>query len=178
MIQLYSLMWILAAFAGVLGFLRGWNREIIATAGIALAMFTLFQLDPLLRGTALLFLERDQAALVQIILFLVIVFLAYRNRSYVRETRRSNRDDRISAGILGGLLGLVNGYLIGGALWYFIDVNEYPFYPLIMMPAGNTPSADSIQAIPLVIMSGGASGSGDALIIVAGVLFLLVLAVL
>ncbi|HRF99456.1 MAG TPA: hypothetical protein PLZ51_29785, partial [Aggregatilineales bacterium] len=69
MIQLYSLMWILAAYCGVLGFLRGWNREVIATAGIALSMFILFQLDPLLRGTALLFLERDQAALLQIVIF-------------------------------------------------------------------------------------------------------------
>ncbi|MDZ4670641.1 MAG: CvpA family protein [Phototrophicales bacterium] len=178
MIQFYSLMWILAAFCGALGFLRGWNREVIATAGIALSMFILFQLDALLRGTALLFLERDQAALFQIVIFLIIVFMAYRNRSMARDTRRSNRDDRISAGILGALLGVVNGYLIGGALWYFVDINEYPFYPMIMMPTANSPSAEAIQAIPLVIMSGGASGSGDALIIVVVVLFVLVLAVL
>lgn len=178
MIQLYSLMWILAAFGAVLGFLRGWNKEVIATAGIALSMFVLFQIDALFRGTALLFLERDQAALVQIVTFLVIVFMSYRNRSLARDARRSNRDDRISAGILGGILGLVNGYLIGGALWYFLDINEYPFYPMIMMPGGNTPSAQAIDSIPLVIMSGGASGSGDALIIVVVVLFVLVLAVL
>lgn len=178
MIQLYSLMWILAAFGAVLGFLRGWNKEVIATAGIALSMFILFQIDALFRGTALLFLERDQAALVQIVTFLVIVFLAYRNRSLARDTRRTNRDDRISAGILGGILGLVNGYLIGGALWYFLDINEYPFYPMIMTPGANTPSAQAIDAIPLVIMSGGASGSGDALVIVVVILFVLVLAVL
>jgi hypothetical protein len=178
MIQLYSLMWILAAYCGVLGFLRGWNREVIATAGIALSMFILFQLDPLLRGTALLFLERDQAALLQIVIFLIIVFMAYRNRSLARDPRRSNRDDRITAGILGGILGVVNGYLIGGALWYFIDINEYPFYPMVMMPTAGSPSAEAIQAIPLVIMSGGASGTGDALILVVVVLFVLVLAVI
>ncbi|MDX2078735.1 MAG: CvpA family protein [bacterium] len=178
MIQLYSLMWILAAYCGVLGFLRGWNREVIATAGIALSMFILFQLDPLLRGTALLFLERDQAALFQIVIFLIIVFMAYRNRSLARDTRRSNRDDRITAGILGGILGVVNGYLIGGALWYFIDINEYPFYPMVMMPTAGSPSAEAIQAIPLVIMSGGASGTGDALILLVVILFVLVLAVI
>jgi len=178
MIQLYSLMWILAAYCGVLGFLRGWNREVIATAGIALSMFILFQLDPLLRGTALLFLERDQAALLQIVIFLIIVFMAYRNRSLARDPRRSNRDDRITAGILGGILGVVNGYLIGGALWYFIDINEYPFYPMVMMPTAGSPSAEAIQAIPLVIMSGGASGTGDALILVVVILFVLVLAVI
>lgn len=178
MIQLYSLMWILAAFCAVLGFLRGWNKEVVATAGIALSMFILFQVDALFRGTALLFLERDQAALVQIVTFLVIVFMAYRNRSLTRDTRRTSRDDRISAGILGGILGLVNGYLIGGALWYFLDINEYPFYPMIMLPGANSPSAQAIDAIPLVIMSGGASGSGDALLIVVVILFVLVLAVL
>jgi uncharacterized membrane protein required for colicin V production len=47
MVQLYSLMWILAVFFAVLGFLRGWNREVIGTAGMVLGMFALFQVDAL-----------------------------------------------------------------------------------------------------------------------------------
>ncbi len=50
MIQFVSLLWILALFWAVFGFLRGWYREIIVTAGIIVAMFILVQADFLLRG--------------------------------------------------------------------------------------------------------------------------------
>lgn len=175
MVQLYSLMWILAIFFGVIGLMRGWNREIIALAGILLGMFALFQLDGLLRGVLLLGFPRNQAFLIQIGVFLVIVFFSYQNRTFVPD--RPIKLDRQES-ILGGLVGFVNGYVIGGTLWYFIDINEYPFAPHIVAPGVGSPSAERIGQIPLVMLSGGVSGSGDLLMVAAIVLFLLVLVVL
>ncbi|PJF21271.1 MAG: hypothetical protein CUN56_11955, partial [Phototrophicales bacterium] len=84
----------------------------------------------------------------------------------------------IQTGILGGVIGAINGYLIGGAIWYFVDINEYPFYPLIVAPSPGSPSANSVGSIPIVLLSGGATGTGDFLIVGVFVLFLLVLFVL
>jgi uncharacterized membrane protein (GlpM family) len=175
MIQLYSLMWILAAFGAFIGFLRGWNREIIATAGILLGSFALFQFDALLRGTLLLSFPRDQAFFIQGMLFLIIVYFAYQNRVFEIEDRS---EGSIQSGILGGIVGIVNGYLVGGSLWYFMDVNEYPFAPFITAPTADSISAETIGAIPLVILNGGTAGSGDLFIIGVIVVFLLVLVVL
>ena len=35
-------MWTMALFFAFIGFLRGWNRELVATAGIILGLFALF----------------------------------------------------------------------------------------------------------------------------------------
>lgn len=175
MIQLFSLMWILAIFFGMIGFMRGWNREIIALAGILLGMFALFQLDALIRGVLLLGFPRNQAFLIQIGIFLVIVFFSYQNRTFVSD-RQVKLDTQ--EGILGAFVGFVNGYVIGGSLWYFIDINEYPFAPHIIAPAINSPSAERIGYMPLVMLSGGVGGSGDLLLVAVIVLFLLVLVVL
>jgi hypothetical protein len=175
MVQLYSLMWILAVFFAVVGFLRGWNREVVATAGIFLGMFLLFQFDPILRGTLLLSFPRSQAFAIQIAIFLIVVYFAYQNRTFVRE-RRSELN--FQEGLLGGLVGAVNGYLVGGAIWYFMDINEYPLSPYIVAPGPNSPSAEFISRMPLTILSGGVGGSGDLLAVAVIFLFLLVLIVL
>lgn len=176
MVQLYSLMWILAALFGVMGLIRGWSREVIATAGIVLGMFGLFQFDAILRGTVLLSFPTDQVFFIQVLIFIVIVFFAYRNRMFIPEGRTSELG--IQNSLLGGLVGCFNGYLIGGTLWYFMDINEYPLAPYILAPAANSPSAQNIGSMPMVLLGGGVGGSAELLPIAVIALFLLVLIVL
>jgi len=173
MIQLSSLMWILAFFFAVIGFVRGWNREIVALAGIALSMFALFQFDALIRGTLLLSFSFTQTFLIQSAIFFTVVFVAYRNKSFA-PTRRVHTN-RFQTGLLGGIVGFFNGYLIGGTLWYFLDINEYPLAPYILAPGANSPAAHSLSSIPVVILNGGLGGSGEMLIVGMIVLFLMVL---
>lgn len=175
MVQLYSLMWVLGTFFAVIGFMRGWNREIIATAGIFLGLFTLFQFDSLIRGTILLTFPSDQVFFIQVAIFLIIVFFSYQTRSF-GVTRPGGVG--FQAGLLGGMVGFFNGYLIGGTLWYFMDINEYPLAPYILAPAANSPSAQNLGTMPLLILSGGAGGGGEFLIIAVIFLFLLVLVVI
>lgn len=176
MVQLYSLMWILAAFGALIGFLRGWNRELVATAGILLGTFALFQLDSILRGTLLLSFPPAQAFAIQILIFFVIVYLAYQNSFF--ETGDDRDQTQFQTSILGTMVGAINGYLLGGAIWYFMDINEYPLYPAIVAPGPASPSAENLNMIPIVILSGGTSGGGELLLIGLFVLFLLVLAIL
>jgi hypothetical protein len=160
MIQLSSLMWAVAIFFGLIGFMRGWNREVVATAGIVLGGFLIFQFDSLLRGM-LASVSRDQMFLVETGIFLSFVFIAYRTRSFV-ITRGAGRGD-LQTNVLGALVGLINGYLIMGTLWYFLDINEYPLAPLVIAPGPGSPSDQARELLPLVILSGGISGSGDLL---------------
>jgi hypothetical protein len=173
MIQLYSLMWVIAVFAAVIGFLRGWNREVIVTAGVVLAMFMLFQFDSLIRGTVLVGLGRDQVFFIQAGLFMLIVYFAYRTRSFSDNPARSRPGMQES--ILGAFVGFANGYLIGGMLWYFLDINEYPFPNLFTAPPPGSPSVQALSTIPMVVASGGVTGTGDFLAVVVIGLFLLVI---
>ena len=156
--------------------MRGWSKELIATAGIILGLFALFQFDSILRGSILRGVALDQVFIIQSLVFIVIVFFAYQTRALGRGTRdgRSN----LQEGVLGALVGGLNGYLIWGSLWYFMDINSYPLAPAIVAPSANSSSAIAINYLPLVILGGGAEGSGDLLAVAVIVLFLFVLVVI
>lgn len=173
MIQLYSLMWVFALFFAFLGYLRGWNQELVSTGGILFALFAILQLDGYMRGLLFFSLPRDQLFLVQALLFLGVVILMYRAREVRGQARRATNN--WGSAMLGGIVGFINGYLVGGSLWYLLDINEYPLTQFVIAPALNSPSGQNINWIPLVLIGGGASGTGDILAVaVIAMLFFIV----
>lgn len=171
MLELYSMVWMVAVLNAILGFLRGWRREIIVTAGVVLGMFVLFQFDVLLRGVFLASMGRDQNFILQMLIFALIVYFAYRARFGLSDRAREG----LAAGILGSVMGFINGYMIGGMIWYFLDINEYPFSGFITAPAPGSASAEAIQILPMVVMSGGVNGSGDFLTIASIAVIMMVI---
>lgn len=181
MIQLSALMWTMASFFAIIGYLRGWNREIISTAGIVLGLFALFQFDTLLRGVLLANVPRDQVFFVQVVFFIIIVYFAYQERAIIGGGNRRRGDDGrddLQNKVLGGILGFVNGYLIWGSLWYFLDINEYPLAPLVIAPSPGSPSDQARNILPLVLLGGGPGGNGDLLAVAVIVLFVFVLIII
>jgi hypothetical protein len=181
-VSLYSMLWVMAIFFGVIGVIRGLRREIVSFGGIVLATFALFQFDVLLRGVFLASIPRDQAFFVQAGLFCVVVYFAYQSRSFSGPYETGSgvpRGNRFQDAILGGLMGALNGYLIWGAIWYFLDINDYPFSPLITAPAANSISAQALNAIPLVLIGNATGGGGSqVLTVIVVILFVIVLVVM
>ena len=105
MIEIYSMTWIFIIFFAIIGMIRGWNKEIIALAGIILATFALFQFDSLLRGVLLASVPFDQTFFVQVGLFGAIVYFAYHTRGPNVAQERGPRRNRFQDAILGGLRG-------------------------------------------------------------------------
>lgn len=176
MIELAALLWVMAIFFAIIGFLRGWTKEVVSTAGIILGLFALFQFDTLIRGTLLANVSRDQVFLVQAGLFIVVVYFAYQTRAVFGSERRGpGGRDALQESVLGGFLGFLNGYLIWGSIWYFLDINEYPLAPYVVAPAIGSPSDSARSLLPLVVLGGGINGSGDLLAVAVIVLFLIVL---
>lgn len=183
MVQLYSLMWIFAIVFTFVGFLRGWNQELIATGGLLLAMFAILQFDGVMRGLLFFTLPRDQVFMIELAVLLLITGAVYQSRE-VREVRSGSRttarraDRNLGASILGALVGFVNGYMLGGAIWYLLDINEYPLQQFISAPLVNSPSAQNVGWIPLVLIGGGASGTGDLLAVIVIVMLFIIFVVL
>ncbi|XWX02703.1 hypothetical protein VZO05_09295 [Aggregatilineales bacterium SYSU G02658] len=176
MVELYSMMWIFALAFGIIGFLRGWNQELVATGGLLLAMFAILQFDNATRGLLFFTLPREQIFLIELAILLFITFTVYQNRELrgVQARARNN----LGAGVLGAVVGFLNGYLLGGGIWYLLDINEYPFQQFITAPAVNSPSAQNINTIPLVLVGGGASGTGDLLAVIVIVMLFIVFVLL
>lgn len=179
MIQLATVMWALAIFFAINGWSRGWNKELISTAGIILGLFALFQFDDLLRGQLLLNTTPATTFFVQSAIFVVIVFFAYQTRALIGDdaTRRrggSEGRDSLQESVLGAVLGFINGWLVWGSLWYFMDINLYPIQGIVQPTAGSL-SDQTRQLLPLVLLGGGPQGPGDLLAVAVILLFLIVL---
>ncbi len=174
MIQLSVIMWTFSMFFAFIGFQRGWNKEIIATSGIILALFALHQFDTFLREILLGNLSAEQRFLLQTLFFVIVIYFAYQTRAVIGGRGGDGRDS-LQESVLGGIIGFVNGYLVWGSIWYFLDINGYPAGLNVIPP---TNQAEVVQMLPLYLLAGGPQGPGDLLSLIVIVLFLIVLIVI
>lgn len=181
MIQLSALLWASAIVFSVIGYMRGLSKELISLSGIILALFALFQFDNLLRAVLLANVPRQQQFIIQVIIFLAIVFFAYQTRALGKRTvtppgaQAADGRDNLQSTVLGALVGFLNGYLIWGSIWYFMDINAYPLSPFIAAPPQGSPSAETIGNLPLYVLAGGPGGDGNLLAFIVIILFIVVL---
>jgi len=175
MIQLVGVMWVMAIFFGIIGFLRGINKEVISMSGVILALFGLFQFDPYIRGTLLVNVPPAQIFLFQAVIFIVVVFFAYQTRALGLADNDGDGRDDLQTSVLGAILGFINGYLIWGSLWSFMEATNYPLAPYISAPQPGTSSASFVENLPLAVLGGN---DGNLLAAAVIVLFLIVLIVI
>lgn len=181
MVELALIVYMLTAFFAYVGWMRRWKKELISLAGIALAIFALDEFRPFLTGTLLENLPSGQQYYILSIMFLAIVFFAYQTRGF----REEGNADVLQQKALGGLVGALNGYLISGTLWYFLDISyrealtqglataQYPLAPLVTLPPENTTSFAMINNLPQYVLTSGGDGSLLTLLVI--VLFVIVL---
>jgi len=174
MIQLSSFLWISVIMFAFVGYTRGWTKEVIATAGIVLALFAIKQfetllIDPLTDG------KQVSKFYLLTTLLLILAFFAYQTppERLSRGTRTFSPRTGMQEGILGALVGALNGYLLIGSLWWYMDNLEYPLNPYIMPVAPDSPSARVVDALPLSWLLGG-DGSLLSLLMVGLFIFVIV----
>ncbi len=174
MIQLSTFLWSMIAMFGAIGFLRGWTKEIVATAGIILALFASWQfsailIQPLTQGAS-----PEQIFYLYTGLLLLITFFAYQTpgtAARLSEGRMwSSRREGLQERLLGTVIGAVNGYLVFGSIWYYLDVTQYPFAPFITAPQPGSASAALVGSLPLIFLV-----QGNLLTVLVIVLFLFVI---
>lgn len=176
MMQISSFLWAMIALFALMGFMRGSTKEIVALAGIVLALFILEQFrgvvfSPIMGGFPL-----AQQFYVYAGVLVFITFFAYETPERlpgVRDGKANKGVARLQEGLLGALIGGFNAYLLFGALWYYMDNLGYPLSPSIMAPALDSASATMVQQLPLVWLL-----EGNLLTLLVIVLFLFVIIVL
>ncbi len=166
MIELSAVFWFLVALFGVIGLMRGWVREIQATAAAVLSMFIIEQISPwvwtvlvertpaeMLAGDPLGTLRR--LVMLKAAILMIVAFFGYQGPMLVHFASagraKSNRPrESVQEGLLGLLVGLLNGYIIIGALWWYVHVAQYPF-DWIISPLNfpDSASANMIATLPL-----------------------------
>jgi len=173
MIQLATVYWFLIVLFAVIGFLRGWTREIVSTAGIILALFATWQFDgallkPLTKGAT-----EQQIFYLYAGILAIIAFFSYQTPSVaarLSEGRYWARREGLQERLLGLVIGGINGYLLFGSVWYYLDVTRYPFPPFIVAPAPGSASYAMVESLPLIFLV-----NSQLLTILVVVLFLFVI---
>lgn len=168
------MFWLMVAFFALIGALRGWTREVIATSGLVLSLFALNQFGPFLinllgltgeiltnaAGEAVPVARRQFYLLAAIHLF--ITFFSYQGPAFAgrRLADRLRVRDNIQDKLLGALIGGMNGYLIVGTLWAFLEYQiispgnwqrlaagiNYPFDPAVIARPGLDSAAAALVA--------------------------------
>ncbi|MDY6846805.1 MAG: hypothetical protein SVP52_06680 [Chloroflexota bacterium] len=127
MISLQVLFWMYVVLFALIGAMRGWAKEILVSAGVVVALFVVTVIEnyiPFVRDS----LNLQSTFWVRMGILGVLTFFGYHGPNMRRfiESGRFVRD-RFEDILLGGFLGAINGYLIFGSAWFFLQEAGYPF---------------------------------------------------
>ena len=161
MMQLWVFLALMIGMFAAIGFMRGYAKELVATAGLVLALFTLKQfelllIDPLTGG------KQASKFYLQATILLAMAFFSYQTptKTFGNVQERNSFQD----GVLGLLVGAFNGYLLFGSLWWYMDTLEYPFSPNIIAPLD--PASTSAKMVDILPLTWMLSGDGSVLSVI------------
>ncbi len=153
MVPLNTVFWGMVFFFGMIGAMRGWAKEIMVTFGILLALFVqqvvgqyvlgpqnpylpmLLDAPPDILAPAVY--DKTQFTICTIVLF-VLTFFGYAGPTLAGRVGASMARERLQDGLLGFFIGLLNGYMLFGTLWFYMDKNQYAFGGIIPPVDGST----------------------------------------
>lgn len=177
MLSLTTAFWTLVILFAFVGMMRGWTKEIVVTASVVLALFTINQLmSPLFafigwdnNVTPPPEIRRWQFYIMSL-LILTLAFVGYQGPTIARSRvgERLTRRDDLQDKLLGFFVGALNGWLVVGSVWSFLEYKivsannwvrytpdvGYPFDPTrIVRPAPELATIIDNLPIPFLTQS-------------------------
>jgi hypothetical protein len=135
MVPLNTVFWGLVIIFGLIGALRGWAKEIIVSFTVLLAMFIQQVFGDILgsSGGAVYLppLLPPQASYskvqfwVCVGLLLMLTFFGYAGPTLATRAGAKIAREHLQDALLGFFLGLLNGYLIFGMVWFYLHSSNY-----------------------------------------------------
>lgn len=183
MINLFLLFVLLMSMFAMVGYMRGWQKEVITLSGLVagIALLQMFSYDIL---NFFGFTAQDVATPEQQVdvrraqvylqsgFFILVAFFSYQVVARLALQAVSGRlGDRLRTGlerrVIGLIVGVINGYIVVGGLWGFLEYLPvpdgyeqipagipYPFNPeVIIRPVVETVAFTFTQYLPQGILS-------------------------
>jgi uncharacterized membrane protein required for colicin V production len=191
MISIHIVFWLMVLFFAIIGYIRGWQKEVIAATGLVASIAALQQfgyliinlMTPLvgiftMRGTqgALNpFAAQQHQFWVQAIFHTMLAFFSFQMVARLADmpTAGGRLGPRIRGAlekrIIGAAIGALNGYLLVGTLWGFLEYalspigyvrlppgQPYPFDPNVIIRPDVASSAMVVaEWLPMGVLSPG-----------------------
>ncbi len=128
MIPINVVFWSMVILFGCIGAMRGWAKELLVTFSVLVALFimTIIQLFGPIKN-AIGALKGPVAFWVPTFILFLLVFAGYQTPMLARFASGKFVREKFSDAFLGFFIGMINGYLIFGSLWFFMKEAGYPF---------------------------------------------------
>jgi hypothetical protein len=145
MASLSFVFFFLIGIFALIGSLRGWAKEILVTFSVILAIFIVFILQGIVPGLMNSLTPAGTAAFfwLRAGILAVLVFFGYQTPSLPKIGGQRFARERLQDVLLGLFLGALNGFLVAGALWYYMKEAGYPFPTMIRPPVQGDPFTDA-----------------------------------
>jgi len=148
MVSLSFFFFFMIAIFALIGSLRGWAKEMMVTFSIVLSIFVISILDALAPGIMAGFTQSG-AFYLRAAVLAVLVFFGYQTPNLPKIGGARFARERLQDVLLGLFLGAINGFLIAGTLWYFLDKQGYPFPQYFIPPVeGDSFSGAAFRLLP------------------------------
>jgi len=145
-ISLVVVFWLFVVVLALVGGMRGWARELLVTSALVLGLFLIAILETYIgpfRDSMAVQTPGTQVT-VRAGLLILLSFFGYQTPN-LRALQPKLARERVEEILLGLLLGLLNGYLLIGSIWYYLNQAGYPT-TLITGPEAGSALAAQIAA--------------------------------
>ncbi len=147
MVSLIVVFGMFVVLFGLIGGMRGWAKELLVTSAVVLGLF----LNAILES----YISPYKAAMesqpglnqfaIRAGLLILLAFFGYQSPN-IRALQQKLARERLEEILLGLCLGLLNGYLLIGSIWFYLHKAGYPT-ALIAAPAEGSDLASEIANI-------------------------------
>ncbi len=149
MISLNFTFWLLVSIFGLIGIFRGWAKELLVSFSVILALAFSRLLERYVPVVNTLPADGISMFWVRIIIMLVLVFFGYQSVALPRFASKAARE-KLQDSLLGFVLGALNGYLVIGSVWFYLDQAYYPFTYITAPVPGTTMGDAALELIPML----------------------------
>lgn len=139
MVSLLVVFYLFVILFAIIGAMRGWAKELLVSFSVILGLFLIFVLEGL--GPTVRIAIEDGSKLqfwIRIVIVGVLVFFGYQSPNLSRLAG-SVRREKISDSLLGFFLGAINGFLVIGTFWYYMDHAGYENFRYFSAPSNVDP---------------------------------------
>jgi len=137
MISLTVLFGVLVILFAVIGAMRGWAKELLVTSAVVLGLFMNSILENYVVSyqAALVTQPVSSGFVIRSLMLILLAFFGYQTPN-IRALQPKLVRERLEEVVLGLFMGLLNGYLLIGSLWYYLDSAGYGITKLVIAPEG------------------------------------------
>ena len=133
MVSLVYIFWMYVILFAIIGAMRGWAKELLVSFSVILAL----ALNYLLRKYVQMIINLPGADTsyfwIRTWITIALVFFGYQTVATIGALSGKARKEKLQDALFGGVMGALNGYLVVGTLWAYLDEAGYPF-PIFSQP--------------------------------------------